>query len=136
MTFEFAVFRDSVLDVKRRYLGVETRITAYRDAAGIRCHQLFQMAHLRIRDLSPFVIIGVLGNQPSRIGVQCFLLGPLQLEVQHMQPVVDIRPDTYPFGDMGFPHTGTGKKAGQLPPQVASGIERVQKRDIEPGHTW
>ena len=73
------------------------------------------MAHLRIRDLSSFVIIGVLGNQPSRIGVQRFLLGPLQLEVQHMQLVVDVRPDTYPFGDMGFPTPVLARKQVSCP---------------------
>ena len=110
--FELAVLGYAVLDVECRDLCIETRVTAYGDTARVCKHLLFQMPHLRVGNLSPLEVVGVFGDQSTGIGIQRFLFRAFQLEMQYVQPVVDVRPDAYPFGDMGFPDTCRCEEAG------------------------
>ena len=132
MPFELAILGYAVLDVESRDLRIETRVAAHGDTARVCKHLLFQMTHLRVGNLPPLEIVGIFGDQSTGIGIQRLLFRAFQLEMQYVQPIVDVRPDAYPFGDMRLSDTRRGEEAGQLPPQVAPRIQGIEIRDVEP----
>ncbi len=129
----FAVLRDPALYVERRYLRVEARVRAHRNAPGILFQQLLETAQFPLRDLPLLVVVSVLGDQPAAVGVQRFLFRSFELEVQHMQGVVHVGPYADMLGDMAFPTPVEARKQVSLSPQAPASVQGIEIRDIKSG---